>query len=155
MKLPIAIFGLALLVLGCENPKVYEDGCGPPPKGWITPREGRGVLSILNVVLVAANRSIVWNGVAVSEQEFERYLELSRNLQPVPVTQIKFAPNVDCEKVARFRAIVNEKLDCTDGLCAEGSGKWWMRGDVIFEGVPSKPYDPDAPSPEDRVSNSE
>jgi hypothetical protein len=38
---------------------------------------------------------------------------------------------------------MNEKLDCSYGKCAEGSGKWWFLGDVVGPGVSREPFEMD------------
>ena len=118
------------------------------PKGWITPRHGRGVMSLLSVISVASDGTIFWNGRKVSEEQFSVYLKETTGLTPLPVTQIKFADGVDCGTVERLRRAMVQTLDCGSGKCAEGSGKWWFIGDVVFPGVANEPFDPDASPPE-------
>ena len=145
MRVIATIAGIILLLPSCAEQKRYAAGCGSVPEGWITPRQGRGVNSLLNIISVEGDGSIVWNGTVIPEVELPRYLKLARQLQPTPVTQIKFASTVDCEAVARLRLLMSSNLDCSDGLCAEGAGKWWLIGDVISEGEANEPFDPDAP----------
>lgn len=137
----------ALLLAGCNKQATYADGCGSPPKEWITPRQGRGVLSTLSVISVRGANAMNWNGETVSEATLERYLAEESQMNPVPVTQIKFSSTVDCATVKRLRALIARNLDCSFGKCAEGSGKWWALGDVVSIGHASEPYDPDAHSP--------
>ncbi|TMJ17135.1 MAG: hypothetical protein E6G94_02400 [Alphaproteobacteria bacterium] len=146
MKHKIVLAWMSSLLASCGNHGTYAGGCGDLPEGWITPREGRGVLSGLNVVSVSDAGQIGWNGKAVSEQTLQEYLKLSSGMNPVPVVQIKFGPTVDCETVRRLRALMSSSLDCTYGKCAEGTGKWWLLGDVVGPGHPSEPYNPDAPA---------
>jgi hypothetical protein len=147
MKRRAALAWMSLLLTSCSNHRMYAEGCGPLPKGWITPREGRGVLSLLDVIAVRDASLIEWNGKAVSEPTLQTYLKQTSRLNPVPVTQIKFAPTANCETVRRLRALMSSKLDCSYGKCAEGAGKWWFVGDVVWPGHPSAPFDPDAPAP--------
>ena len=147
MKRRAALVLMALLLTSCGNHRTYAGGCGPPPKDWITPRQGRGVLSLLNVIAVRDARLIEWNGVAVSETTLRSYLKQVSHMNPVPVTQIKFAPTADCETVRRLRALMSSSLDCSYGKCAEGGGKWRFVGDMVWSGRPPKPYEPDDPAP--------
>lgn len=66
MKLKAALVGMALLLAGCGNHRTYVDGCGPLPKGWITPRQGRGVLSTVSVISVRGDKVVDWNGKPIS-----------------------------------------------------------------------------------------
>jgi len=145
MRVMATIAAMILFLPGCAEEKRYAAGCGPIPDGWITPRQGRGVNSLLNTVSVVGDGSIVWNETVIPEVELFHYLKLTNQLQPTPVTQIKFAPTVECDAVRRLRLLVANNLDCSYGRCAEGSGKWWLIGDVVFEGVQNEPFDPDAP----------
>lgn len=145
MKLETALGWMSLLLASCSNPRTYVEGCGDLPEGWITPRQGRGVLSVLNVISVGEAGRIKWNGRPISEADLESYLKQTSEMNPVPVTQIKFVANVDCETVRRLRALMSTNLDCTYRKCAEGAEKWWFLGDVVSPGYPSEPYDPDAP----------
>ena len=145
MKVKGALAWASLLLASCGTHKTYAEGCGPLPKGWITPRQGRGVLSLFNVVSVRDASQIDWNGKPISEATLQNYLKIVSGMNPVPVTQIKFASTVDCETVSRLRASISNNLDCRYGKCAEGTGKWWLLGDVVRPGVTSGPYDPDAP----------
>jgi hypothetical protein len=145
-KPSVALLGLAALTGGCGHKSTYAEGCGPLPDGWITPRQGRGVLSIVSVISVAADGNLTFNGARLSEPKLGTYLKQSSEMNPMPVTQVKFAPGLDCDTVRRLRRLMVRTLDCRFGYCAEGDGKWWMIGDVIVDGPP-KPYDPDAPSP--------
>ncbi|WP_404367938.1 ExbD/TolR family protein [Sphingomonas sp. MMS24-J45] len=135
--------GLLLSVMmflgGCHHQTTYAEGCGGLPANWITPRDGRGVMSLLSVIVVRADGSLQWNRIRVSDATLKAYLKETATLNPVPVVQIKFAPDVDCNTVARLRQLVSETLDCKFGQCAEGSGKWWRIGDV---GPPFEAYDP-------------
>ncbi|WEK44316.1 MAG: hypothetical protein P0Y64_05770 [Candidatus Sphingomonas colombiensis] len=72
-------------------------------------------------------------------------LKQTRELLPIPVTQIKFASGVDCETVRRLRRLMTQSLDCNYARCAEGEGKWWYVGDVGTG--PAEPFDPDASGP--------
>lgn len=146
MKRKAALVLMSMLLAGCDKPRTYAEGCGPLPKGWITPRQGRGVLSLLNVISVRDASLIEWNGKPISEGTLQSYLKVTSGMNPVPVTQIKFAPTSDCETVRRLRALMSSNLDCSYGKCAEGAGKWWLIGDVVFPGHPNEPYDPDAPA---------
>ena len=116
MKLTAALVWIALLLTSCGNQRTYAEGCGPLPKGWITPREGRGVLSMLSVISVQNDGVIVWNGKSVSEPTLLNYLRLSSQLNPVPVTQIMFAPSVDCDVVRRLRTLM-----VSNSIAATGS----------------------------------
>ncbi|MDX5984540.1 ExbD/TolR family protein [Sphingomonas echinoides] len=135
--------GLLLSVMmflgGCHHQTTYAEGCGRLPANWITPRDGRGVMSLMSVIAVRADGSLQWNGIGVSDATLKDYLKETATLNPVSVVQIKFAPDVDCDEVARLRRLVSDTLDCKFGQCAEGSGKWWRIGDV---GPPFKAYDP-------------
>jgi hypothetical protein len=91
--------------------------------GWITPRQGRGVLSLLDVISVRDASLIEWNGKPIAEATLRSYLKLTTGINPVPVTQIKFAPTTDCETVRRLRALMLSNLDCGYGKCAEGARK--------------------------------
>ena len=146
MKRVIALLSLSLLASGCGHKQNYARGCGPLPRGWITPRQGRGVLSIFNVLSVASNGSLRWNGVKVSKPAVVGYLKIIPQMNPIPITQIKFDPELDCETVKSIRQLMVETLDCSYGRCAEGNGKWWLIGDVVSDGQPNQPYDPDARS---------
>jgi hypothetical protein len=135
-----------MLLAGCSHQATYAGGCGTMPSNWITPRHGRSVLSLLSVISVASNGAISWNGVKVSEAKLASYLAQAAALHPVPVTQIKFEPGVDCDTVARLRRLMSKTLDCNFGPCAEGSGRWWQIGDV---GPPFTTYDPHPGLPQD------
>lgn len=141
MKPHAALLSLAILVGGCSHKTTYAEGCGAPPAGWITPRQGRSVLSMIYVISVAADGSLSWNGDKVSRNELATYLKQTARLIPAPVTQIKFASAVDCDTVINLRQLMAQTFDCRYGRCAEGSGKWWFVGDV---GTHNEPYDPDA-----------
>ena len=138
----LPVMACALLLAGCNNQQTYASGCGPLPSGWITPRQGRGVLSTLSVISVKGDKAINWNGKSISKTVLKRYLAQTSRLNPIPVTQIKFAPGVDCATVKRLRALMAKNLDCSYGKCAEGGGKWWEVGDVVFPGHSAEPYDP-------------
>ena len=139
MRRSAFILGVISLLGACRHQSTYADGCGAPPAKWITPRNGRGVMSIVSVISVASNGSISWNRSKVSETKLASYLKATAVMNPVPVTQIKFEPGVDCDKVARLRRLMSETLDCDFGSCAEGKGRWWEIGDV---GPPFTAYDP-------------
>ena len=139
MKQSVLFLGVVILLGGCRHQATYAHGCGPLPAKWVTPRHGRGVMSILSVISVASNGSISWNGTEVSDSTLASYLKKTAAMNPMPVTQIKFEPGVDCETVARLRRLISETLDCDFGSCAEGRGRWWEIGDV---GPPFKAYDP-------------
>lgn len=141
------MLGIGLAIAGCGPKRTYAQGCGAIPKGWITPRQGRGDMSLLSVTSVKNDGSIWWNGEKVSEAEFLTRLKASTKLAPMPVTQIKFAPGVDCDTVARLRQKMVATLDCQYRMCAEGSGKWWRISDMIWPGVKNEPYDPSPGSP--------
>lgn len=144
-----AVFACLVFVLaGCGNQKTYAEGCAAPPEGWITPRQGRGDLSSLNVIDVPQADRIEWNGTPISQSMLDDLLKQTSSLSPLPVTHIRFGSSVDCATVERLRKVVSNNLDCAHGLCAEGAGKWWMRSDVLFDGQPSEPYDPDRPMAE-------
>lgn len=145
MKLAPAFVCLAFLLAGCGEERTYAEGCGAPPDSWITPRQGRSTLSALNVIDVPQADRIELNGKPISQSTFNKFLEQTSNLNPLPVTHIRFGSSVDCATVERLRNMVSNNLDCTYGKCAEGTGRWWMRGDVLFDGQPSEPYDPDQP----------
>ena len=132
--------GLMLLAGGCGHKTTYASGCGALPAGWITPRQGRGALTMPNVASVAADGSIVWNGRPISTHELAQYLKDAAKLNPVPVTQVKFAAGLDCDVVSNIRRLIVQTADCDNRKCAEGSGKWWRIGDV---GPPFTAYDPD------------
>ncbi|MBS0479767.1 MAG: hypothetical protein JSR79_10780 [Proteobacteria bacterium] len=84
------------------------------------------------------------NGKKVSREGLAAGLKATSELNPLPVMQIKFAPGVDCDTVISLRRLMAQTLDCGFGHCAEGDGKWWRIGDVVFPGTPNEPYDPDA-----------
>jgi len=150
MKPKAALAGMCLLLVSCRNHHTYAEGCGPLPRGWITPRQGRSVLSLFNVISVRDDSLIEWDGKPISEATLQAYLKVTSGMNPVPVTQIKFAPTTDCQTVRRLRGLMSSNLDCTVGKCAEGAGKWWLVGDVVWRGHPPEPYDPDAPGPPGR-----
>jgi len=145
MKRIAALLSLFLFVAGCGHKPTYAEGCGPLPKDWITPRQGRSVLSMVNVISVAPDGSLAFNGAKSSQPVLARFLKQTRQMNPTPVTQIKFASAVDCNTVESLRRLMANTLDCQYGTCAEGNGKWWFIGDVIFDGKAAQPYDPDAP----------
>jgi hypothetical protein len=149
MRPKVALVWTGLLLTSCGYQRTYAEGCGPSPKGWITPRQGRGVLSVLSVISVQSDGAVLWNDKPISEERLRSYLKLTSELNPVPVTQIKFSSSTDCDTVRRLRNLMASNLDCSYGKCAEGTGKWWFVGDVIGNG-PSEPYDPDTPSGSDR-----
>src|SRR5512141_3194904 len=88
MRQRTALLSLALIVGGCGHKATYADGCGPLPVGWITPRHGRGVLSFLNVISVASDGSVSWNGTKISKPVLATYLKQVGVMDPIPVTQI-------------------------------------------------------------------
>lgn len=133
------LIGMLIALGGCHAQKTYSEGCGPPPETWITPRDGRSVLSILYLVTIDADSAIQWSGTPVSEAKFRRFLGIARDLNPAPVIQIKFASKTSCATVIRFRKAMTDSLDCKSARCAEGGGRWWMVGDV---GPPFEAYDP-------------
>ena len=145
MKRTTALLSLSLLVGSCNHKPTYAEGCGPLPKDWITPRQGRSVLSMLNIISVASDGSLTFNGVKSSRPVLAHYLKQTGNLNPIPVTQIKFASTVDCDTVESLRHLMASTLDCQYGKCAEGNGKWWFIGDVVFDGQAPEAYDPDSP----------
>jgi hypothetical protein len=144
------LLSIAMLIGGCARPRTYADGCGSPPAGWITPRQGRSVMSFINTAMVAPDGTLSWNGITISRPTFQTYLKQTRELNPAPMMHIKFSPAVDCGTVASLRGLMAETLDCRGGKCAEGNGKWWMIGDVVFDGKSPGPYDPDAAPPTKR-----
>lgn len=144
MKRTAALLAFSLLVVGCGDKGTYANGCGPLPKGWITPRQGRGVLSFFNVLSVSSDGSLLWNGKKVSKPAVAEYFRIIPKMNPTPITQVKFDPALDCETVRSIRQLMAKTLDCSYGRCAEGSGKWWLISDVVFDGQPNEPYDPDA-----------
>lgn len=145
-KSPV-LFAVSVLLGGCHHQATYVGGCGPLPANWITPHQGRGVWSMLNVISVASNGTKSWNGRKVSEATLASYLKQTRTLNPLPVTQIKFEPGVNCETVSRLRQLMSETLDCSYGKCAEGRGRWWEIGDV---GPPFIAYEPHPNAPQDQ-----
>jgi hypothetical protein len=122
----------------------YAHGCGAMPKGWVNPRHGRGVMSIGNDISVAADRSIRWNGNPVPKGELVHYLRLANKLPDAVFTKVYFDPHVDCRTVKEVRRSMADNLSCEYGSCAEGSGKWWIIGDVMFNDKPPLAFDPDA-----------
>ena len=145
-KSPFLLAAAILLASGCHHQATYVEGCGPPPANWITPRQGRGVMSMLNVISVASNGTMSWNGVKVSEGVIGSYLKQTRALDPLPVTHIKFGSGVDCGTVSRLRQLMSETLDYGFGACAEGRGRWWEKSDA---GPPFVTYDPHPNLPQD------
>ncbi|MCC6940944.1 MAG: hypothetical protein IT551_04960 [Novosphingobium sp.] len=143
MKIAAMFVSLAFLLAGCGNARIYAEGCAAPPDDWMTPRQGRSALSVLNVIDVSQADRIAWNGKPIPQSTFNDLLKHTSSLIPLPVTHIRFGPNVDCATVERLRHMVSNNLDCSYGMCAEGAGKWWMRGDALFDGQTSEPYDPD------------
>ncbi len=125
-----AILSVALFLADCDRPPTYAEGCGSLPRGWITPRHGLGALSTLNVISVSKSGAVTWNGENVSRDTLRSYLEVTKTLTPSPVTQMKFDSQVDCDTVVQLRQEISRLLDCSYGLCAEGSGRWWFIGDV-------------------------
>lgn len=107
-------------------------------------------MSMLTVISVAADKTIIWNGDNISEAALKSHLEDSKTIAPTPVTQIKFAPNVDCDTVARLRQLISTTLDCRYRTCAEGRGRWWEIGDV---GPPFVVYDPHPNLPQDQEAD--
>ena len=103
---------------------------------------------MLNIISVASDGSLSFNGVESSRAMLAGYLKQTADLNPVPVTQIKFEPTVDCDTVESLRRLMASTLNCQHGKCAEGDGKWWFIGDVVFDGKAPEPYDPDARSPQ-------
>lgn len=142
MKIAAVFVSLAFLLAGCGNARTYAEGCAAPPDDWITPQQGRSTLSVLNVIDVPQSDRIEWNGKPIPQSTFNDLLKQTSSLNPLPVTHIRFGSNVDCATVERLRRMVSNNLDCSYGRCAEGAGKWWMRGDVLFDGQTSEPYDP-------------
>ena len=148
MKQIAALLSLCFLAGSCSHKPTYAEGCGPLPRDWITPRQGRSVLSMLNTISVASDGSLTFNGLKSSRPVLAHYLKQAGTLNPIPVTQIKFASTVDCDTVESLRHLMTNTLDCKHGKCAEGNGKWWFIGDVVFDGQAPEAYDPDAaPSP--------
>lgn len=147
MTKSLILFAVAMLASGCRHQATYVEGCGSLPANWITPHQGRGVMSMLNVISVGSNGMKSWNGIKVSEAVIASYLQQTRALNPLPVTQIKFEPGVDCGTVSRLRQLMSETLDCSYGKCAEGSGRGWTIGDV---GPPFVAYDPQSELPQDQ-----
>jgi hypothetical protein len=147
MKRTSLLLSVMMLLGSCHHQATYAKGCGGLPANWITPRDGRGVMSLLSVITVRADLSLRWNGKSVSDATLKTYLQETATLNPVPVVQIKFAPDVDCDAVARLRRLVSDTLDCKFGQCAEGSGRWWRIGDV---GPPFEAYDPQPTSPQEQ-----
>lgn len=142
MKIAAMFASLAFLLAGCGNARTYAEGCAAPPEDWITPRQGRSTLSVLNAIDVPQADRIEWNGKPIPQSTLNDLLKHTSSLNPLPVTHIRFGPNVDCATVERLRRMVSNNLNCSYGMCAEGAGKWWVRGDVLFDGQPSEPYDP-------------
>lgn len=140
------LLAVSVLLSGCHHQANYIDGCGTLPANWITPRHGRGVLSVLSVISVASDGTIRWNGVKVSEALLGSYLKQLGTMNPLPVTQVKFEPDVHCVTVVRLRQLMSETLDCSYGKCAEGRGRWWEIGDV----PPFPTYDPHPELPQDQ-----
>ncbi|WP_157190053.1 ExbD/TolR family protein [Novosphingobium sp. Rr 2-17] len=140
------MFGAAILLSGCHRERTYADGCGAMPSNWITPRQGRGVLSVLSIIDVSGDGTIKWNRAKISETQFRDGLKPLARMNPLPVTQIKFATDVPCETVVRLRKAISTNLDCQYGLCAEGNGRWWIIGDV---GPPFIAFDPHPELPQD------
>ena len=139
---------VAILLGGCQTRTTYAEGCGSLPTNWKTPRQGRSVTSTLDVITVSSNGTIFLNGVKVSMAKVASYLKLTAKEDPAPITQIKFDPDVDCDTVARWRALLFNTLDCSRGYtCAEGHGRWWKTGDI---GPPFVTYDPRPDLPQDQ-----
>src|SRR4051812_45593620 len=80
MKRIGAFLGLSLFVGSCGHAPTYAEGCGPPPKDWIAPRQGRGVLSALNIISVASDGSLTFNGVTSSRPVLANYLRQAGTL---------------------------------------------------------------------------
>jgi hypothetical protein len=82
MKPHAAPLSLAVLAGGCSHITTYAEGCGALPAGWITPRQGRSVLSMIYVISVAADGSLSWNGDKVSRNEHATSLKQTAGLIP-------------------------------------------------------------------------
>lgn len=136
------LLSLALALNSCGRAPIYAHGCGPLPSHWRTPKQGMSIFGIANVLSVANDQTLKWNGVPITDTTLVTYLKEVKTLFPIPATQVTFANDVDCARVAGIRQMMSRELDCGNATCFEGSGRIWIIGDVLVNGKAPAPFDP-------------
>jgi biopolymer transport protein ExbD len=71
---------------------------------------------------------ITWNNQAVNERTLARYLDVSRQMNPLPFLILKADADAPCAAVEQVRALMGQRF-CKSQVssCGEGDGEWLER----------------------------
>jgi hypothetical protein len=115
---------IATLVPTCSEQNTYARHCAAPLSHWRLPADGINHDAITNRVRISDTGALSWNGVPVSEDTLRRYMEISRELEPLPFAILDVDAHAPCTKVHRIRAQMNRVYCNWRWACGEGTGKW-------------------------------
>ena len=94
--------------------------CGSPPFGWETTQpDSTRVFNTVGVHGKGDNVRLSWNGAAVTPEQVREYVELTKELKPVPTLLLTVAPSAECGEVRRLRQMIDKTLACENGQCVE------------------------------------
>jgi len=90
----------------------------------------------MNKVAVDRTGAIYWNGKPVTPETLNKYLSLTRTMNPVPVTFLETEMGTPCASLDAVRKQMERHLDCAGGMyCNEGILTVW-------DNIPSPPGTP-------------
>lgn len=100
---------------GPANPASASDDTCSPPRHWgVTPdsEETSPTDQLRNQVLIDADGSIQWNGVAIAGEELGQYLEIMSQMTPSPRLELEVDADAPCDAVAEVVSTASRLLDC-------------------------------------------
>jgi hypothetical protein len=91
----------------------------PPPRGWDIVgndyEDGSG--RVRNIIVLSKADELLWNGAKIDLEQLGQYLELTTQMEPAPILELRPDPRASCELMSRVvAATVVADLDCA-ALC--------------------------------------
>jgi len=127
------VLASVLAVTACSQPpETYSAACATPLSHWGTESDGIGHLLPIFPVYVGSDGSVLWNKLALSNDQLRSYMVETSNLNPVPQMILQVSPSASCARVEEVRKIMDAAPMCKgpSSRCSEGwkPDEWRMFG---------------------------
>jgi hypothetical protein len=124
---------LAALLSGCNQASpTYSAGCATPLPNWRTEKDGVGHLLTIRPVFLVTDGSVLWDKVALSNDELRSYMSEASAQNPEPQIVLQVSPSAPCNRVREVRSIMDAAPICKEphSRCSEGwkPEEWPMFG---------------------------
>ena len=85
-----------------------------------------------------AQSGITWNGVPVDESELEKYLHITRDLNPTPLVIFDPTGASSCQIASKIRDTVDNAADCNSkSACFQGNSRIFDEVNKVYSDEPA------------------